>query len=292
MCFFLNLFNSCATSSKNSPSKSNSLISESNTKLSTSKGSLATNNTNNTKVLNCEPHANYLSQFNTSLILHEKSVLTKIHPPALNEQLKDKLLLKSKLVLSKLEKSNSITRNRYSSLQLRREEPRSDSPYKNKVISDYCNHCGYYCCECEFVTSQEALKHNLTHFFANNKSSSSNKTLNQSQEAYQYRIVHSRPISNEISTQINNNNNNNNNLNSLNSIMNRTNNVKSQQSSSSSSLATLTNRFNESLGSISAKQAAAAADNDVDMKSPDSEPRVYQDKKNIPFDLSCEYIPY
>lgn len=279
MCFILNIFNSCKTSAKKSSRKSSidtnnaSHIDISNrhyhTKFHTSINSIKSikslneyykSDTKNQSVYSFYIENNKKSPFEQRHNLAEfdsDDIEFDNIPSPDADVLKEKLLNRSKAdfqlkLVSKLEKSNSLTNSisKYSNIKkIIRQEHQILANLKYKNISDYCNECGYYCCECELVTNSESrssqLSLNKINFYADEKPNKEN-SLNEDDfyKEYYFETKKSIPITQPSINQSNNLDN---------SLKNEYQSADLSTRSFYSTSKILVNQFNESMTSLNQK---------------------------------------
>lgn len=169
MCFILNIFNSCKTSAKkpsNSCKTPNSqLVSPKHQQhqYTSRASSLATHKPHDQNSLDLNTKAHCTSRsFSGDLSekLRSKLNLAEFDSDETNDfEISPSDLLKAKL-LSKSPLINRKYPNKKSLLDKECQEL-IDSNLKYKSISDYCNECGYYCCECDNVTNYSSSKQSI-----------------------------------------------------------------------------------------------------------------------------------
>lgn len=225
MCFVLKLFNSCKNSTEKSPRKSSNPNNGSKASVANnSKHSITSLNSNSCLTKHDNPNNQETSRHNkipidcldTTLILETKK---KTYPNTRtngklflaefdsdeyefdNSSIKDKLLHKSKLDLiqSRLaSKSNSLTNSiashrRFSNVQRQQEQsPLHQINLKYRTITDYCNECNYYSCECDRVTTNSTVYNNKDN---NNNSRNSPVSFGRFSEANELRRLNKQSTS-------------------------------------------------------------------------------------------------
>lgn len=193
MCFILNnFFSSCSSSAKKSSKKSSqkSLSNKKKSEQYKTNNKLTKNNVeldDSDIQLNLENHQNSQNCYQKQDILREKLL------PDSNLKLD---YFPANLV-SKIEKNNSLTNSlkthNYTNVKQIvdtniNENQFLETTVKYKNISDYCNYCGYYNCECDYVPCS-------SHSTAKNSASS----LNFIDSSYQRKLTASPSPSNRSS---------------------------------------------------------------------------------------------
>lgn len=231
MCFVLKLFNSCKNSTEKSPRKSSNHSStkpNNGSKASVaknSKHSITSLNSNSCQQKQDNPNNQETSHQNkipidcldTTLFLETKAKV-KAFPNTHtngklflaefdsdeyefdNSSIKEKLLHKSKLDLiqSRLaSKSNSLTNSiashrRFSNVQKQQEQsPLHQINLKYRTITDYCNECNYYSCECDRATTNSTVYNNKD----NNNPRNSSVSFGRLSEANELRRLNKQSTS-------------------------------------------------------------------------------------------------
>ncbi len=160
MCFILNIFNSCKTASpkKPSPHAPTNILVNSNNQPGSRANSLTINNRNgdnNIQARSTSQRDKHRSKQNIAEFDSDELTDLEININN-NPGVREKLLSTSHRLIHQANKSNSSKKQQAKKSNIE-EQTLVETNLKYRNISDYCNDCGYYCCECDQDSTCESV---------------------------------------------------------------------------------------------------------------------------------------